>query len=340
VLASRFLFDTLSTQRQGDLIQAMASAEQQGFDEVAGAVVRLYGERRYAEALTLARDASGRFPKRRATISFWIACLLSLIGEHDDAVAVLADGIERGEWWSEGRLRGDADLASLQGRANFDAVMDAARRRQAANPSRPALEVLRPSTRPRGFVIALHGAGGTIESAAAQWQHATELGYAVGVPLSSQRSGSDDDRRGWDDVTLAAHEVADARDRLARQLELESESAIFAGFSQGGRRVVEWALMGAQPDVRRFIGVASGVDHIRLEDFDRQLASAVRRGIRTAFVVGEEDWVLESVKSFHEALRAAGIASRLDVAPGVGHDYPPDFPSRLPALLAWVDVPS
>jgi predicted esterase len=315
-------------------------AEQPAFDEVAGAVFRLYGERRYAEALTLARHASERFPERGATISFWAACLLSLLGEHDNAVAVLADGIERGDWWSEGRLRGDPDLAPLQGRADFDAVVDAARRRQAANPSSPALEVLRPSTKPRGFVIALHGAGGTIESVAAQWQHATELGYAVGVPLSSQRSGSDDDRRGWDDVTLAAHEVADARDRLARHLELESESAIFAGFSQGGRRVVEWALMGALPDVRRFIGVASGVDQIRLEDVDRQLASAVRRGIRAAFVVGEEDWVLESVKPFHEALRAAGIASRLDVVHGVGHDYPPDFRSRLRALLAWLEVPS
>ncbi len=318
----------------------MARTEQPAFDEVARAVFRLYGERRYPEALTVARDASGRFPDRRAAISFWIACLLSLMGEHDNAVAVLADGIERGEWWSEGRLRGDPDLAPLQGRADFDAVVDAARRGQAANPSMPALEVLRPSTQPRGFVIALHGAAGTIESAAVQWQHATGLCYAVGIPLSSQRSTSDDDLRGWDDVDLAAHEVADARDRLARQLNLDPESAIFAGFSQGGRRVVEWALTGAPLDVRRFIGVASGVDHIRFEDVERQLSSAARRGIRAAFVVGEEDWVLESVKPFHEALRAAGIASRLDVVPAVGHDYPTDFRSRLPALLAWVDVPS
>lgn len=318
----------------------MGRTEQPVFDDVARAVFRLYGERRYPEALTLARDASGRFPDRRATTSFWIACLLSLMGEHDDAVAVLADGIERGEWWSEGRLRGDPDLAPLQGRADFDAVVDAARRRQAANPSRPALELLRPSTQPRGFVIALHGAGGTIESTAAQWQHATELGYAVGIPLSSQRSASDDDRRGWDAVDLAAQEVEDARDRLARQLELDPERAIFAGFSQGGRRVVEWALTGAPLDIRRFIGVASGVDQVRFEDVDRQLASAVRRGIRAAFVVGEEDWVLGSVKPFHEALRAAGNASRLDVVPGVGHEYPPDFASRLPALLEWIDVPS
>jgi predicted esterase len=262
------------------------------------------------------------------------------MGEHDDAVAVLADGIERGEWWSEGRLRGDPDLAPLQGRADFDAVVDAARRRQAANPSRPALEVLRSSAQPRGLVIALHGAGGTIESAATHWQHATELGYAVGIPLSSQRSASDDDRRSWDDAELAAHEVADARDRLARQLELDSQSAIFAGFSQGARRVVEWALMGAPLDVRRFICVGPGLDQVRLEDVDPQLRSAVRRGVRAAFVVGDEDWVLEPVRRFHEAMRAAGIASRLDVVPGVGHDYPPDFGSRLPALLASVDEPS
>jgi predicted esterase len=318
----------------------MASAEQPAFEDVAGAVFRLYGERRYPEALTVARDASGRFPDRRATTSFWIACLLSLMGEHDDAVAVLAGGIERGEWWGEGLLRGDRDLAPLQGRADFDAVIDAARRRQAADRSRPALNVLRPSTAQRGFVIALHGAGGTIESVAAQWQHATELGYVVGIPLSSQRATSDDDRRGWDDVDLAAHEVADARDHISRELELDVERVIFAGFSQGGRRVVEWALTGVPLDVRRFIGIASGVDQIPRQDVDRQLASVAQRGVRAAFLVGEEDFVLQSVKPFHETFRAAGIASRLDVLPGVAHDYPPDFGLRLPALLAWVDVPS
>jgi predicted esterase len=315
-------------------------AEQPAFDGVARAVVQLYGERRYSEALALARDASGRFTDRRATTSFWIACLLSVMGEHDDAVKVLAEGIERGEWWGEGRLRGDPDLAPLQKREDFGAVLEAARHRQAATPSRPALEVLRPSTQPRGLVIALHGGAGTIESTAPQWQHATELGYAVGIPLSSQRSGSDDDWRGWDDVDIATQEVADARDRLARQLRLDRERAIIAGFSQGGRRVVEWALTGALPDVRRFIGVASGVDHLRREDVDRHLPSAVRRGIRVAFVVGERDFVLKSVKRVHAALLEAGVASRLDVVPGVAHDYPPDFQFRLRALLAWLGVPS
>jgi predicted esterase len=316
----------------------VAGAKQLAFDEVARAVLRLYGERRYAEALSLTRDASERFPNRRATTSFWAACLLSVMGEHDDAVAALAEGLDRGEWWSEGRLRGDPDLAPLQGRADFNTIAEAARSRQAADQSRPALDVLTPSTQPRGFVIVLHGAGGTIESTAAQWQHATELGYAVGIPLSSQRSASDEDLRGWDDVDVAAQEVADARDRLARQLGLDPESAIFAGFSQGGRRVVEWALRGEDPGVRRFIGVASGVDQIPIQNIDRHLTSEVRRGIRVAFVVGERGWVLESVKPLHERLRAAGIASRLDVVPGVGHDYPPDFLSRLPALLSWVDV--
>ena len=316
----------------------MASAEQRGFDAVAGAAVRLYGERRYAEALELARDASERFPARRATTSFWIACLLSVMGEHHAAVAALVDGLERGEWWSEGRLRGDPDLAPLQGRADFDAVVDAARRRQEANRSKPGLEVLRPSTQPRGLVIALHGAGGTIDSTAPPWHHATELGYAVGIPLSSQRAASDEDRRGWDDAGIAAREVADARDRLTHQFGLDRKRAIFAGFSQGGRRVVEWALTGGRPDVRRFIAVAPGVGQIRPEDVQRNLASAVQRSVRAAFVVGDEDFVLEAVSAFEHTLRAAGIPSRLEVVPGVGHDYPANFRSRLPALLARLEA--
>jgi hypothetical protein len=63
----------------------VAAAEQRAFDGVARTVRRLNGQRRYSEALALARDASGRFTDRRATTSFWIACLLSVMGEHDDA---------------------------------------------------------------------------------------------------------------------------------------------------------------------------------------------------------------------------------------------------------------
>jgi predicted esterase len=122
-----------------------------------------------------------------------------------------------------------------------------------------------------------------------------------GIPLSSQRATSDDDRRGWDAVDLAAREIEDARDRLARELELDPHGAIYTGFSQGCRRVVEWALTGAAVDVRRLIGVASGVEQIRIEDVAGQLPSAARRGVRAAFVVGEEDSVLESVKPFHAA---------------------------------------
>ena len=61
--------------------------------------------------------------------------MLSVIGEHDDAVAHLAEAVDRGEWWSPGRLRGDPDLARLQARADFKAVVDAAVRLQAANPA-------------------------------------------------------------------------------------------------------------------------------------------------------------------------------------------------------------
>lgn len=96
---------------------------------------------------------------------------------------------------------------------------------------------------------------------------------------------------------------------------------------------------GERPDGRRVIAVASGVDHLRADELERQLPSACQRGVRAAFLVGEEDGALESVKPFHEKLVAAGIASRLDVVPGVGHDYPPDLESRLPDIFAWFDVP-
>jgi hypothetical protein len=123
------------------------------------------------------------------------------------------------------------------------------------------------------------------------------LGFEASRPLRVVRDDVD---------SLARHQGRLAgwshpQNRLARELELDPQSAIFAGFSQGGRRVLEWERMEELPDVRRFIGVAPGVDEVRFEDVDRELAPAVRRGVRAAFVVGEEDWVLEAVKCFQQS---------------------------------------
>lgn len=316
----------------------MADAEQDAFDEAAAAVIRLYAEKRYAEALVRARDAAELFPEWRATTSFWAACLLSLIGDHDAAIAELADGLEHGAWWGAARLREDPDLAPLRGRADFDAIVDAARALQATHPSRPALEILRPPVPVRGLVIALHGAGGMSETTRPRWDPATGLGYIVGLPLSSQRWGSDSDGRTWDDPHVALREVTDVRNRLVAEFEPVGTLPIFAGFSQGGRRILKWVLADGPLDVRRFVVVGPGVRSVS-DEMKPQLAAAARSGVRGAFVVGEQDFMLEPATHMHRAMLEAGIHVRLDVVPGVEHAFPPDFADRLPDLLAFVDPP-
>jgi len=59
-------------------------------------------------------------------------------------------------------------------------------------------------------------------------------------------------------------------------------------------------------------------------------------GLRCALIVGEEDRSLDASQQLAVLLRERGAEVRTDIVARIGHDYPPDFEDRLPALLDWI----
>src|SRR2546426_12646896 len=109
-------------------------------------VFRYYEQKKYSEALAVAREASKRFPDYDAKTSFWIACLQNRLGNHDEAIQTLQSAVGRGIWWPTGTLQ-DSDLDSIRDSPDFRTIEEECKRLQQQAPKigKPELMVRVPT---------------------------------------------------------------------------------------------------------------------------------------------------------------------------------------------------
>ncbi|WP_371661803.1 hypothetical protein [Streptomyces sp. NBC_00280] len=298
-------------------------------------VSRLYAEGRLADALTAVQDAAPRIPSRRADTAHLAACLLTLTGRAEDALAELRAALADGAWWSPAILVDDDDLAVVRDLEGFAPLLRESTARHATATGVPLPPVVRrPQGAARGVLVALHGADQDATLAAEQWAAALDAGFVLVAVDSSQRSTPL--YRSWPDTGLGIRDITAALaelDEADRSLPL-----LAAGFSAGARVAVLWALSdvsdvsdaAVRPSGFLALGPALTPAHL---DGERR-ARAARSAVRGRILVGEQDDdVTPEVFDAHKVLADAGADVTLETMPGVGHDFPADFPQRLPALL-------
>jgi predicted esterase len=103
---------------------------------------------------------------------------------------------------------------------------------------------------------------------------------------------------------------------------------------QGAALAIDLALREALPPVRGVIAVVPALRD--LPGLAPAIALATQRGLRVWLVTGEHDDGRTGVETLAAQLSQTGVPCHLDIAPGVGHDFPPNFAARLPAALDFV----
>ncbi|ELP63221.1 alpha/beta hydrolase [Streptomyces turgidiscabies] len=292
-------------------------------------VSRLYGEGRLADALKVVEDEAPRIPSRRADTAHLAACLLTLTGRAEDALAELRAALADGAWWSPAILVDDDDLAAVRDLEGFAPLLreSTARHANATGVTLPPV-VRRPPGTPRGVLVALHGADQDAALAAEQWAAAVDAGLVLVAVDSSQRSTPR--YRSWPDTDLAVRDITAS---LAELAEAERVLPLLAaGFSAGARVAVLWALSDAAARPSGFLAVAPALTPDHLDGEWR--AVAAQGAVRGRILVGEEDTdVTPEVYDAHALLADAGSDVTLETIPGLGHDFPADFARVLPALV-------
>jgi predicted esterase len=302
-------------------------------------VFRRYGLQDWQGALNLVEAQASAFsvPAEAARILYWRACFLALLGRGDAAIDALEQGLARGYWWNPLQLRSDSDLATVQNRPEFVAIINESQRRNETaaatgrEPLRLVTEPSAPAQTPYPLLLALHGYGNNAAETLPEWEVMAQHGWLVAALQSTQLAGMDGYH--WMDETRAAQEVYAHVDALKAAYPVNADRIVIGGFSNGGRIALMLALTG----VVQAQGVVSVGATLRDEAVAALNWEALRqRSPRLVIIVGALDkWWLERCVQQVDVFRANGLAVDLHIVPDTGHVYPADFATRLVGLIRF-----
>jgi hypothetical protein len=314
-----------------------AGATVSEFDDLQERVFALYAERRFEEIRRLLDGAVERFPNRPSRITFWQACIDSLLGDPRLALERLNRGAEGGLFWPANWLETDPDLTAARALAGYEEMVEAVRRStERANANRrerPEVLLFAPEAGPvQGLLIGLHMYERSAAESGVHWRPATAMGLVVVVPESTQVSG--DGEPAWTDPAVTARAIRLAREEALDLYPDAVAATVLGGASQGGGRAAEIALTGSPFPCRGLVAVVSAYPD--LPDVPATARDAAARGLHAYLLTGDLDTTRDQVEHLYDELMAGGVHAELDVVPGLRHEFPDDFPERLRSAIGFI----
>lgn len=300
-----------------------------------------YDERDFATALDLLTREGPRFPTEASTIFYLRSCMAARLAAPDAAIRILAEAIDRGFWYGQLLLRNSPSWQPLQGIPAFEHLAAICLARQAEAQRGATHMVAEPQSgiapgKTYPLLLALHGNAQNGASALAGWQAITSMGWMLVAIQSSQAEAQD--AYVWDDQTIARRDITDQLQEILATYPIDQNHIVLAGFSMGGETALRLALEGALP-TRRFLLLGPGGPTIDEPDaWNPLIAAAVHRELRGYILVGEHDAGIpqDAVREIAERLVAQGIPCRLELLPGLRHEYPDDQGAALTRALDFL----
>jgi predicted esterase len=269
----------------------------------------------------LDRD-EGRYPEQVRTLRWWRLSLVAESGRRDDFLTLLRRALDDDDWWSEKLLR-RSDFNAFAGDPDFEALVAECDRRREAAETGPGLLVAEPveetSAGAPPLLVALHGSGPSARATLEPWRPATEDGWLVAAPVSSQLAAPN--APSWWEFERARDEIAAHLKTLAGSY--DADRIVIAGFSRGGAIAAEAAI---RDDLGAAGLIAVGPGPFELDDVARLIEGARDRGLKAFILVGDRDaYCLDSANDLAAALAVGGVPCELELREGLGHEFPADF---------------
>lgn len=300
-----------------------AYARRVGFNEVANRVFALYDSGEYGEALTVVQNARSEYPEQDNDLTFWEACLLARIDRSEEALSVLAGGLDRGQWWPSGRLA-DADLHPVRHLSGWGRVAERCaeftEERMAHRPS----PVLRSTATPAGTIVAIQGAEADQQAVASTWAAATPDSWTVIVPAGAEPLASG----GWawpHSIEAGARSVKIDIEHLSLDRPL-----VLTGFSIGSAIACHLITSEALP-VDGLIAVAPS----SRSNFD-ELRTCAGMGMPSLIICGDQDTRRAKYSELQADIGGEPNVT-IDMVEGLEHAHPLDLDRRVLGFLETLD---
>jgi len=314
------------------------------YDEMASAFWALYRSEAWEDALDLLTPEADAFPDHASQVLYLRSCVAARAGRPEAAVRILAEAVERGHWYGEGLMRASPSWKSLQGRPDFERLVDTCRRREAAAQAAavPRLLLETPDDgrigRPAPVLVAVHGNGDNAEAALAGWRPIVSRGWAVAALQSSQVAGSG--QFGWFDQELAVREIEQLIATLRERSAIDANRMVIAAFHLGGEPALRVALRRQVP-VSGFVLIDPfGPATPAAPDWLPLVGPQREAGLRGCILLAERPLHLshDLPRSIAAVLSSNGVPCGVHQVSGLGYGYPPDVWSAFSLALAFIET--
>ncbi|MDA8344107.1 MAG: dienelactone hydrolase family protein [Thermaerobacter sp.] len=182
------------------------------------------------------------------------------------------------------------------------------------------------------FLIALHGNGSRAKSELGYWTPATEKGWLLTLPQSTQVETPNG--FSWWDRNWAVREALHHIDEVTSEHPVDSDRMVIGGFSAGAGLAIRLAL-GGELTARGFIAVAPALQ--TPEEIRSLLKANVPNQLRGYLIVGDRDQRASTLAQTAKSLFGEyGIPCELETHPNMGHSYPHTFHRSLNRALEFI----
>lgn len=306
--------------------------EQMTFQELTDELMRLYSDRKYADALEIVEQNADRFPEQSARTTFWRMCLLSLRGRAEDVISVFQQGLDSGLWWAESQFT-DTDLDAVRDLPEFKHLMAVSIRKctEMQTHVKPARTLLVPeeASQELPLLIGLHGRNGHNDTNIEYWEVARRRGWLVLSPQS--RQALYEGAYCWDSSEQGLEDILFHLEEITKSYKVDRKRIVIGGFSQGSGMAIYAALSGKM-GIHGFIGVGT---FIAEPDSLTPLAGQ-SQAVRGYFVTGEKDYTLDKARAVQKILKENNIPFAEEVYPDLGHEFPPDFEKTFDKAIKFI----
>jgi len=300
-----------------------AYARRVRFNDIGNRVFALYGSGEYGEALIVVQNARSDYPEQDNDLTFWEACLLARIDRSEEALTVLAGGLDRGQWWPPGKLA-DADLDPVRRLSGWGQVAkrcaEFTEERMAHRPP----PVVRTTATPTGTIVAIQGAEADQQAVASTWAAATPDSWTMIIPAGAEPLASG----GWSwphSIEAGARSVKTDIEHLSLDRPL-----VLTGFSIGSAIACHLITSEALP-VDGLIAVAPS----SFSDFD-EIRTVAGKGMPSLIICGDQDKRHAKYSELQADIGGEPNVT-IDMVEGLGHANPPDLDRRVLGFLKSLD---
>ncbi len=228
-------------------------------------------------------------------------------------------------WYAPDWLMQEPALLVLRSHPEFESLVELCREREAEvqRSHEVELQIFRPDDFNSELVYPLlFGIHGNLENArlaAAAWEPDLWDGWVTAWPESSRSAFSDG--YFWESVEQGLVEIRGHYDYLRAEGRWAAIYTLIGGYAEGAALALRTAWDGIVPAVGVIL-VAPVLPVLP--------AGTPPAGLHVYVVVGEEDTAgMVDGRALAERLEALAVPYEIEVRPGVGHLYPPDFESSL-----------